>query len=172
MESTVLNWRKSSHSGGNGGSCVEVANADEVLVRDTTDRSGPVLRFTPDAWRRFAGRVKRRLARLSPDKGRSRALWQGAALSRVSPAPPDSRSYNQLAAGFPVLVPRLPTRATRPGPYKEGIPVSDQHPEPAATTAPTGTAIPAATARTSTPARPDRDRLVALRRGAGDYDHR
>lgn len=62
MESSILNWRKSSYSGGNGGSCVEVANADEVLVRDTTDRSGPVLRFTPDAWRRFAVQVKRSLA--------------------------------------------------------------------------------------------------------------
>jgi hypothetical protein len=62
MESTVLNWRKSGYSGGNGGSCVEVANADEVLVRDTTDRSGPVLRFTPGAWQRFADRVKRSLA--------------------------------------------------------------------------------------------------------------
>ena len=62
MESTDMNWRKSSHSGGNGGSCVEVANADEVLVRDTTDRSGPVLRLTPGAWQRFADRVKRSLA--------------------------------------------------------------------------------------------------------------
>jgi hypothetical protein len=62
MESSILNWRKSSHSGGNGGSCVEVANGEKLLVRDTTDRSGPVLRFTPDAWRRFAVQVKRSLA--------------------------------------------------------------------------------------------------------------
>jgi hypothetical protein len=33
-----------------------------VLVRDTTDRTGPVIRFTPAAWRRFADRVKRSLA--------------------------------------------------------------------------------------------------------------
>jgi hypothetical protein len=58
MEGTDMNWRKSSHSGGNGGSCVEVANADEVLVRDTTDRSGPVLRFTPGAWQRFASTAR------------------------------------------------------------------------------------------------------------------
>jgi len=59
MESSILNWRKSSYSGGNGGSCVEVANADEVLVRDTKQhQDGPVLRFTPAVWRRFADRVK------------------------------------------------------------------------------------------------------------------
>ena len=40
------NWRKSSYSGDNGGECVEVASAEAVLVRDTTDRNGPVLTFT------------------------------------------------------------------------------------------------------------------------------
>ena len=63
MESTGMNWRKSSYSGGNGGSCVEVANTDHIMVRDTTQRgNGPVLAFTPDAWRRFADQVKRALA--------------------------------------------------------------------------------------------------------------
>jgi Domain of unknown function (DUF397) len=52
-------WRKSTYSSGNGGNCVEVAARDRVLVRDTKDRSGAVLRFTPPAWRRFAGQVKR-----------------------------------------------------------------------------------------------------------------
>jgi hypothetical protein len=47
------NWRKSSYSGDNGGACVEVASAEAVLVRDTTDRSGPVVTFTADAWRVF-----------------------------------------------------------------------------------------------------------------------
>jgi hypothetical protein len=51
-------WRKSSYSGGQGGNCVEVGHGRGVLVRDTKDRQGPVLRFTPDAWRRFAGQVK------------------------------------------------------------------------------------------------------------------
>jgi hypothetical protein len=54
-------WRKSSYSGGNGGECVEVgvqSQADRVLVRDTKDCQGPMLRFTPDAWRRFADRVR------------------------------------------------------------------------------------------------------------------
>ncbi|MGH3186355.1 MAG: DUF397 domain-containing protein [Streptosporangiaceae bacterium] len=53
-------WRKSSYSGGNGGECVEVgaqAKAGYVLVRDTRDRQGPTLRFTPGTWRRFAHRV-------------------------------------------------------------------------------------------------------------------
>jgi len=58
MES--LNWRKASYSAANGGGCVEVADhASRVLVRDTQDRTGPVLRFTPEAWRRFADLVKR-----------------------------------------------------------------------------------------------------------------
>jgi hypothetical protein len=52
-------WRKSSYSGGNGGNCIEVgAQVGRVLVRDTRDRQGPALRFTPGAWRRFADRVR------------------------------------------------------------------------------------------------------------------
>ena len=54
-------WRKSSYSGGNGGGCVEVgaqAQVGRVLVRDTRDRQGPVLRVTPDAWRQFADQVR------------------------------------------------------------------------------------------------------------------
>ncbi len=56
-----VTWRKSSYSGGNGGDCVEVgapAEVDQVLVRDTKDRQGPVLAFSPQVWRRFAERVK------------------------------------------------------------------------------------------------------------------
>ena len=62
MEDTDLSWRKSSFSGNGGATCVEVGNADRVLVRDTQDRTGPVLRFAPEAWRRFAEVVKRSLA--------------------------------------------------------------------------------------------------------------
>jgi hypothetical protein len=51
-------WRKSSHSGDNGGECVEVATASAVLVRDTTDRNGTVLAFPCDAWRVFTDTVK------------------------------------------------------------------------------------------------------------------
>ena len=46
-------WRKSSYSGANGGSCVEVASADNVTVRDTTDREGVTLQFTAEAWQEF-----------------------------------------------------------------------------------------------------------------------
>jgi Domain of unknown function (DUF397) len=56
-----VTWRKSSYSGGNGGNCVEVgapADTDRVLVRDTKDRQGPMLAFTPRTWRNFAERVK------------------------------------------------------------------------------------------------------------------
>ena len=56
-------WRTSSYSGGSGGNCIEVCDdTGRVLVRDTKDRTGPVLPFTPQAWRRFADWVKRSLA--------------------------------------------------------------------------------------------------------------
>jgi hypothetical protein len=63
-----MNWRKSSYSGANGGQCVEVGEARRgVQVRDTKDHGqGPVLRFSSDAWRRFADRVKRSLAGPEP----------------------------------------------------------------------------------------------------------
>ena len=63
MEDIDRRWRKSSYSG-NGGECVEVGHArDVIVVRDTSqDQAGPVLRFSPAAWRRFADRVKRSLA--------------------------------------------------------------------------------------------------------------
>jgi hypothetical protein len=66
MEITDLNWRKASYSNGGANACIEVANTDTVLVRDTRDRTGPVLRFSPAAWRRFAGQLKRSLADLLP----------------------------------------------------------------------------------------------------------
>ena len=53
-------WRTSSYSGNGGGTCVEVGEARRgVLVRDTADRTGPVLGFPAEAWRRFADQVKR-----------------------------------------------------------------------------------------------------------------
>ena len=53
------NWRKSSYSGDNGGACVEIASSAEVmLVRDTTDRGGPVVAFSADAWRSFTTSIK------------------------------------------------------------------------------------------------------------------
>jgi Domain of unknown function (DUF397) len=55
MESS---WRKSSYSGDNGGECIEVATAGDVLVRDTADRRGPVLTFAADAWRAFTATIR------------------------------------------------------------------------------------------------------------------
>jgi hypothetical protein len=52
------NWRKSSYSGDNGGACIEVGTAEAVLVRDTTDRTGPVVTFTADAWRAFVAALR------------------------------------------------------------------------------------------------------------------
>jgi hypothetical protein len=50
----VATWRKSSYSSSSGDACVEVADADRVvLVRDTTDRDGVVLRVSAETWRGF-----------------------------------------------------------------------------------------------------------------------
>jgi Domain of unknown function (DUF397) len=57
---SALNWRKASYSGTNGGNCVEVAASGSVLVRDTKDREGAVLTFTPDAWAAFGASIKNR----------------------------------------------------------------------------------------------------------------
>ncbi|BFU42737.1 DUF397 domain-containing protein [Krasilnikovia sp. MM14-A1004] len=47
------NWRTSTRSGTEG-NCVEVRlDDDAVVVRDSKDRSGPVLRFTDAEWRAF-----------------------------------------------------------------------------------------------------------------------
>jgi uncharacterized protein DUF397 len=60
MEGTALTtWRTSTYSSNGGATCVEIGNApDAVLVRDTQDRTGPVLRLSPVAWRKFANQVK------------------------------------------------------------------------------------------------------------------
>jgi hypothetical protein len=58
-EHALTTWRKSTYSGSNGGDCVEVGETGrEVMVRDTKDRAGAVLRFGPDAWQRFAATTK------------------------------------------------------------------------------------------------------------------
>ena len=51
-------WVKSSLSFANG-NCVEVSDlpGGTVGVRNSRDREGPVLRFTPDEWRAFIGGV-------------------------------------------------------------------------------------------------------------------
>jgi hypothetical protein len=52
-------WRKSSFSDANGGSCLETASGNGmILVRDTTNRDAGTLAFTADAWRAFTADVK------------------------------------------------------------------------------------------------------------------
>jgi hypothetical protein len=51
-------WRKSTYSDGNGGSCVEVASADGVMVRDTTNGDGVTLEFLTGAWAAFVTRLR------------------------------------------------------------------------------------------------------------------
>ena len=59
MELTEARWRKSSRSGANQGACVEVADnlPGVVAVRDTKNRDGGTLTFTPEAWRAFVADV-------------------------------------------------------------------------------------------------------------------
>jgi Domain of unknown function (DUF397) len=55
---SALTWHKSSASGGTG-ECIEVARWKlSVLVRDSGDRSGPVLAFTAAQWRGLVRRIK------------------------------------------------------------------------------------------------------------------
>ncbi|MEU8255799.1 DUF397 domain-containing protein [Micromonospora inaquosa] len=60
MDLTGAQWRKSTKSGNNGGSCVEVADnlPGVVLVRDTKDRDGGTLTFEPAAWAGFVDLAK------------------------------------------------------------------------------------------------------------------
>ncbi len=47
-------WRKSARSTANG--CVEVGLVDDqIVVRDSKDRQGPVLMFTANEWEAFLG---------------------------------------------------------------------------------------------------------------------
>ncbi|QHY96940.1 hypothetical protein SSPS47_17690 [Streptomyces sp. S4.7] len=52
---STAQWRKSSYSNGDGGDCVEVADAYPGLipVRDSKTPTGPVLLLTPTAWSDF-----------------------------------------------------------------------------------------------------------------------
>ena len=50
----ALAWHKSSHSSGSSGDCVEVAECPETVhVRDSKDKEGPHLAFSPSEWTHF-----------------------------------------------------------------------------------------------------------------------
>jgi hypothetical protein len=65
----VLTWRKSSYSGNNGGQCIEVAAPGYVVVRDSKDPDGVVLRFPVATWREFLCQAKNAVS-LQPLLGR------------------------------------------------------------------------------------------------------
>jgi hypothetical protein len=60
LDLSAARWRKSSHSDGNGGSCVEVADGYPGVqpVRDSKDPEGPALVFTAASWSAFVADVK------------------------------------------------------------------------------------------------------------------
>jgi len=52
-------WRKSSYSGSNGGTCVEVGTTGPAIaVRDSTHQDGPQLAFAATAWQAFTIQLK------------------------------------------------------------------------------------------------------------------
>jgi hypothetical protein len=59
MDVTGSAWRKSSYSGSNGGTCIEVGSiGPAVAVRDSTHRDGPQLAFAANTWKTFTDQVK------------------------------------------------------------------------------------------------------------------
>ena len=59
MDITAVSWRKSTYSGDNGGTCVEVGiAAPAVAVRDSQHPDGPQLTFPPATWKAFTGQLK------------------------------------------------------------------------------------------------------------------
>ncbi|MGK5558588.1 DUF397 domain-containing protein [Actinomadura kijaniata] len=61
-----LQWRKSSHSQGGSGNCIETAYAPAlgVLIRDSKDVHGPALALRPQAWHELAAEIKQSRPRL------------------------------------------------------------------------------------------------------------
>jgi hypothetical protein len=50
----ALPWRKSSYSGPEGDSCVEIATCPTTVhIRDSKDKAGPQLAVPADAWTAF-----------------------------------------------------------------------------------------------------------------------
>ncbi|MFD9783484.1 MULTISPECIES: DUF397 domain-containing protein [Streptomyces] len=54
MNTSELAWFKSSYSGSQGDSCVEVAQGTQAIhVRDSKDQLSPELALSPKAWSSF-----------------------------------------------------------------------------------------------------------------------
>lgn len=66
LEISDLQWRKASRSINNG-ACVEVAPVSrQILIRDSTDRNGPVMRCSRRSWCTLVGDLK--MGRFDPDR--------------------------------------------------------------------------------------------------------
>ncbi|MEV6045024.1 MULTISPECIES: DUF397 domain-containing protein [Streptomyces] len=59
--SALANWRKSSYSGGDQGSCVEIADGHATVpVRDSKNPDGPALLFRAESFGTFIDALKAR----------------------------------------------------------------------------------------------------------------
>ncbi|NRQ35615.1 DUF397 domain-containing protein [Nonomuraea sp. NN258] len=60
QELRTATWVKSSHSGSNGGNCVEIAEltCGRRGIRDSKNPNGPILVFTLSEWDAFINGVK------------------------------------------------------------------------------------------------------------------
>lgn len=60
LELSAANWRKSSHSNGQGGACIEVADGlvGVVPVRDSKEPGRAALVFGAPAWSAFVAAVR------------------------------------------------------------------------------------------------------------------
>jgi hypothetical protein len=59
MDVTPVAWRKSSYSGSNGGTCVEVGTVGPaVAVRDSKHSDSPLLAFAAGTWTAFTAQLK------------------------------------------------------------------------------------------------------------------
>jgi Domain of unknown function (DUF397) len=59
MDVTGVAWRKSSYSGDNGGTCVEVGTTGPAIaVRDSDHPDGPQLAFPAATWQAFTTQLK------------------------------------------------------------------------------------------------------------------
>lgn len=66
LKVTDLQWRKARRSVGNG-ACVEVAPLDgQILIRDSQNLSGPIIRYSEPSWCAFIAGAK--AGRFDPDR--------------------------------------------------------------------------------------------------------